>query len=330
MRRRGGPLLYWGSALCAGLVLLALTAPLLATAEPDEQLDPAAAFYRPPGTVLAAVRLVGGDWRLADRVERTAGGVRLERLGRVEELPAAAVANVTPAGVADSRRFLLGTDKFGRDLLSRMLYGARVSLAVGVVAMLVALTLGVAVGSAAALGGPVADMLLMRGADAVLAFPWLFLMIAIAALFRPGPVTMVLILGATGWMGISRLTRAELLVLKEREFVVAARAIGQRPFAILLRHLLPNALAPVLIQATLLVGNLILVESSLSFLGMGIQPPTPSWGNMIAEGREALDRAWWVATFPGIAIALAVIACNLLGEGLRDALDPRTRGEELR
>jgi peptide/nickel transport system permease protein len=322
--------LRWGIGLTALLLFVALAAPFLAPYDPDEQIDPAAGGYRPPGTVLPAVHLASGNWRLADRVERTSDGLRLERLGRVEELTAAEVLNLTPTGVADRRVYLLGSDLFGRDLLSRVLYGARVSLAIGLLAVAFALTLGVAAGSAAALGGPVVDAIVMRTVDALLAFPWLFLVIALVAFFRPDTVTLVVLLGASSWMGISRLTRAEILVLRQREFILAARAIGQTPFAILWRHLLPNALTPVLIQGTLLIGSLMLAESSLSFLGLGIQPPTPSWGNMIATGRDALSNGWWIATFPGAALTLAIIAFNLLGEGLRDALDPRNRIETAR
>jgi peptide/nickel transport system permease protein len=311
--------------MVALLLLVALLTPLLAPYDPAEQIDPAASLYRPPGTSLAAVHLRDGGWLLAERVQRTPEGVRLERLGRIEILPAAAVANLTPAGVADRRVFLLGSDKFGRDLLSRMIYGARVSLTVAIVSVLLALTVGVAVGSAAALGGPVIDGILMRTVDALLSFPSLFLLIVLAAIFNPSTPVIIVVLATGSWMGISRLIRAEILSLKNREFILAARAAGQKPFAILVRHLLPNAFTPALVQATVLVGQLILVESALSFLGLGIQPPTPSWGNMIAEGREALARAWWVATFSGAAIAFTVIAFNLLGDGLRDALDPRSR-----
>ncbi|HSN85331.1 MAG TPA: ABC transporter permease [Thermoanaerobaculia bacterium] len=317
--------LFWGGALAALLILVAAAAPLLAPYDPAEQLDPASAAFRPPGTKLAAVHLADGGWRLADRVERTETGLVLTRRGRTEELPASGVLNLTPEGVADRRAFLLGSDKFGRDVLSRLLYGTRISLAVSVISVLLALTLGVAVGSAAALGGPFVDTLLMRGVDALLSFPSLFLLIAIAALVDPGLWSMVVILGSLSWTTISRLIRAEILGLKNREFIVAARALGQHPLVILWRHLLPNAFTPVLIQTVLLMGSLILTESSLSFLGLGIQPPTPSWGNMISEGREALSFAWWIAVFPGAAIALAVIAWNLLGDGLRDALDPHSR-----
>jgi len=327
-RRSGRP---WGGLLRAGVILVgavvlaALAAPLLAPQDPNEQVDPAVAHDRPPGTVLAALHLADGSWRLAERVERTPTGLAVERLGRRETLAAGEVRNLTATGVADRRRFLLGSDRFGRDVLSRVLYGARVSLAVGCLAVLLAATLGVAVGSAAALGGPFVDALLMRTVDALLAFPWLFLLILLTALFRPTGWLVILFLGGTTWMGVSRLARAEILSLRQREFILAARSIGQRPLAILWHHLLPNALTPILVQSTLLLGNLILFEAALSFLGLGIGPPTPSWGNMISEGADVIATSWWVATFPGAALAVAVIAVNLLGEGLRDRLDPRTR-----
>jgi len=307
----------------AALVLVAIAAPWLAPYDPAEQLDPPAGHNRPPGTVLAAIHLADGVWRLADRARRTRDGLELERLGQVQELPAAQVLNLTANGVADRRVFLLGSDRFGRDLLSRLIYGARVSLAVGIVAAFLSLTLGVVVGSAAALSGPAIDAVLMRLVDALLAFPYLFLLLGAAAFFHPGTATTILILGCTAWAAISRLTRAEIASLKQREFILAARAMGQHPLATLWRHLLPNAFTPVLIQSTLLIGTLILLESSLSFLGLGIQPPTPSWGNLVSEGTNALVQAWWLATFPGAAIAVTVIAFNLLADGLRDTFDPR-------
>lgn len=306
------------------LCLTAAAAPLLAPYDPAEQLDPPAGAYRPPGTSLAVVELESGRFRLAERVERVGQTLHFERLGQSESYPVEEVRNATETGVAGRRIYLLGTDRFGRDILSRLLYGCRVSLVVGMLSVFLALTLGVAVGSLAALGGRLVDAVLMRGVDAVLAFPSLFLLLALAAFFRPGTWIIVVILGSTTWPLISRLARAEILSLKTRDFIVAARSIGLSPLAVWLRHLLPNALTSVLVQAVLLVGQLILAESALSFLGLGIQPPTPSWGNMVAEGREALRFAWWVAAFPGAAIALAVIAFNLLGDGLRDWLDPRT------
>ncbi len=322
MRNRN---LLWGAGLAGLLMLTMAAAPWLATYDPDEQLDPAASSFRPPGTSLAAVHLADGTWRLADRIERIPEGVRIERLGRTEVLPAGRVLNLTEDGVSDRRFYLLGSDRFGRDLWSRMLWGGQLSLAVGLLAALFSLVVGVTVGAAAALGGRWADVLLMRTVDAFLSLPWVPLLVTLSALFRPSTPALVLILAASAWMTISRLTRAELLSLKDREFILAARAIGQSPFAVFWRHLLPNAFTPVLVQTTLLVGQVILAESSISFLGMGIQPPTATWGNLVAEGRDSISWAWWIATFPGIAISLAVVSFNLLGDGLRDVMDPRTR-----
>jgi peptide/nickel transport system permease protein len=311
-------------ALAALLVGVALAAPLLAPYDPTAQVDPPVAQLRPPGTALAELHLADGRRLLADRVARTPEGLTVFRLGRREEYAAAAVTNLTAGGVADRRRFLLGSDRFGRDVLSRMLFGARVSLAVALASVALALTVGIATGAGAALGGRLADNVLMRLVDALLAFPSFFLVIAISAFFHSGGATVVVVLAATSWMETSRLARAELLSLERRDFVLAARATGEGPFAIFRRHLLPNAMAPLLVQGALLVGSLILAESSLSFLGLGIQPPTPSWGNMVSDGRDALVTAWWVSTFPGAALAVTVIAFNLLADGLRDALDPRS------
>jgi len=324
--RRTNALVAWGAALVGGVTLLALLAPWIAPYDPAEQLDAAGGRYRAPGALVHAVALRDGRWLLADEVERVPEGLRVERLGRAELLPAAAVANLTADGVADRRRFLLGSDGFGRDLWSRLVHGARVSLAVSLLAVGLALTVGLVVGSVAALGGPWADAVLMRGVDAMLAFPQLVLALAVAALFGASGWALVAVLGATGWMDMSRLARAELRGLRQRDFVLAARAVGEPPLRILRRHLLPNALTPVLVEAALRVGSLVLVEAALSFLGLGIQPPTPSWGNMVADGRDALHSAWWVAAFPGAAIALTVVGFNLLGDGLRQALDPRRAG----
>jgi peptide/nickel transport system permease protein len=263
---------------------------------------------------------------LAERVVRTPAGLVAYRLGRAESFSAAEVANLTDRGVQDRRRFPLGSDRFGRDVLSRTLYGTRVSLGIGLASVALAVTLGIAAGALAALGGRVADAVLMRLVDALLAFPSLFLVIAVSALFHSGGLAVVAVLAATSWMETSRLARAELLSLSRRDFVLAARSTGEGPAAIFFRHLLPNAMTPLVVQGALLAGSLILAESALSFLGLGIQPPTPSWGNMIADGRDLLVTAWWVSTFPGAALAVTVIAFNLLADGLRDALDPRARG----
>lgn len=315
----------WGLALAALLLALALGAPVLAPQDPNQQLDPAGARQLPPGSEVTVVRLRDGRTLFARSVAPEPSGqtLVLRRLDREERVPLAAVANLDGATVTERRRFLLGSDRFGRDLLSRIVYGSRVTLAVALPALALALTLGIAVGGAAALGGRLLDGLLMRVVDALLAFPALPLALALAALLRSTPATLILVLAAISWMSLARLVRAEVLSLKERDFVAAARAAGQRPVGIFLRHLLPNAWGPVLADSALRVGDLILIEAALSFLGLGVQPPTPSWGSMVAEGRDALQSAWWVAAFPGLAIALAVIACNLVADGLRDRLDPK-------
>jgi peptide/nickel transport system permease protein len=322
-RRRGNALLAVGGALLALLVAVALAAPLITPADPAEQLDPVAGRYLPPGSERFALTFGDGRSLLAERAEREGDEIAVVRLGHAERYPAAAVVDLRPDGRPRRRTFLLGTDRFSRDLWCRLVWGARVSLAVGLLAGILALSLGVAVGATAVVGGPIADGVLMRTVDAVISLPRLFLLLALVAFFRPGVVTVVLILGGTGWMTTSRLVRAEMLSLQQRDFVVAARAIGQTRLRILTRHLLPNALTPVLVQIGLLVGDVILAESTLSFLGLGIPPPTPSWGNLIADGSDRLIQAWWLATFPGLAIVLTVVAFNLLADGLRDALDPR-------
>lgn len=315
-----------GLALAALLAAVALFAPLLAPHDPDAQVDPAVGKVRPPGTALPEIRLRDGRRLLAEFVVRTPAGLAAYRLGRAESFSAAEVANLTDRGVQGRRRFPLGSDRFGRDVLSRTLYGARVSLGIGLASVALAVTLGIAAGALAALGGRVADTVLMRLVDALLAFPSLFLVIAVSALFHSGGLAVVAVLAATSWMETSRLARAELLSLSRRDFVLAARSTGEGPAAIFFRHLLPNAMTPLVVQGALLAGSLILAESALSFLGLGIQPPTPSWGNMIADGRDLLVTAWWVSTFPGAALAVTVIAFNLLADGLRDVLDPRARG----
>jgi peptide/nickel transport system permease protein len=317
--------LLYGAVLVGLMGLTVAAAPWLTPYDPDEQLDPASSSYRPPGTSLAAVHLADGSWRLVDRAERVPEGLRIEHRNRTEVLAVDQVLNLTPDGVADRRFYLLGSDRFGRDLWTRMLWGGRISLAIGLLAAAFSLLLGVAVGASAALGGRWVDGLLMRGVDAFLSIPTILLLVTLAAIFQPDTKALVVILAATSWTVISRLARAEILGLSQREFILAARAVGLHPFLIFWRHLLPNALPPVLIQTTLLVGQIILGESSLSFLGLGVQPPTATWGNLIAEGRESISFAWWIATFPGAAIAAAVIAFTLLGDGLRDVMDPRTR-----
>jgi len=219
----------------------------------------------------------------------------------------------------------MGTDKFGRDILSRVLYGARISLTIGFIAVGLSVTLGTAVGALAGYFGRWVDSVLMRFTDMMLSFPRLILLIVVIALFEPSIWLVVIVLGLTGWMSVARIVRGEVLSLREREFVQAARVLGMNDARIIGRHIIPNILAPVIVYTTLGIGNTILVEAALSFLGLGVQPPTPSWGNMISDGRDSLITAWWIATFPGLAIVATVTAFNLLGDGLRDAMDPRLR-----
>ena len=220
--------------------------------------------------------------------------------------------------------FPLGTDKFGRDLLSRILYGARISLTIGLVAVAIAVTLGTLLGALAGYFGGRTDWIVMRAVDVLSAFPRLFLVLTLIAIWGPSIWLIVSVLGATAWMGVARLVRAQILSIKEREFVQATRALGVPHARVILRHVLPNALSPVIVAASLMIGDVILTEAALSFLGLGVPPPTASWGNIVNLGRDDLLGAWWVATFPGLAIVLTVVSYNLLGDGLRDALDPRT------
>ncbi len=224
-----------------------------------------------------------------------------------------------------SKRHWLGTDQLGRDVLSRMLYGARVSLAVGFVSVGIAALIGVTVGAVAGYSGGAVDNAVMRLVDLMLVFPRFFLLLAVLAFLRPSIWTIMAVIGLTGWMSVARLVRAEFLALKEREFVLWSQSVGASGFRVIWRHILPNAMAPVLVAMTLGIPAAILTESGLSFLGLGVRPPYATWGNILNEGKDAIEIGWWLSVYPGVAILITVLSYNLFGEGIRDALDPRLR-----
>ena len=224
-----------------------------------------------------------------------------------------------------SARHLFGTDDLGRDVFTRMLYGAGISLKVGFVAVGIAVIIGTLLGAVSGYYGGIVDIVIMRFVDIMLCFPSFFLILAVIAFMEPSIFNIMAVIGFTSWMGITRLVRAEFLSLKERDFVLAVKAMGAGAPRIIFGHILPNAMAPVLVAATLGIASAVLTESALSFLGIGVQPPTPSWGNMLTQGQSVLGIAWWLSFFPGMAILVTVLGYNLLGEGIRDAIDPRLR-----
>ena len=226
---------------------------------------------------------------------------------------------------APCAEFPLGTDRLGRDVLSRLLYGGRVSLWVGFVAVGISISIGALLGLVSGYFGGLVDEIVMRFVDIMLCFPSFFLILAVVAFLEPSLFNIMVVIGLTSWMGVARLVRAETLTLREREFVSAARLAGTSTWRIMTRHILPNAMAPVTISAILGIGGAILIESGLSFLGLGVQPPQASWGNMLMDGKSVIEEASWLSLFPGLAILITVLGYTLLGESLRDFLDPRLK-----
>ena len=300
-----------GTLGLAALAFAAVAGPWF-TADPNAIVDARAAALLPPGATRVVLLRRDGTTIACEAVRRSGSQWIVTRAGREETLPAAEVVS------ARARRFWLGTDTVGRDVLARLLAGARVSLGVGALALAVALVLGIGVGLLAGWSGGVADALLMRFVDALLAVPMLFLLLFLAAVFRPSLGVLVLILGLSSWMGVARLVRGQVLSLKEREFVLAARALGASGWRIAFRHLLPNALTPIAQDGALRLGDLILVEAALSYLGLGAQPPTASWGTMVAEGQEVLATTWWLTMLPTALVALTVIAAALAADGVQE------------
>lgn len=247
-------------------------------------------------------------------------------------MAAPVLAPYDPAGI-DVKQILmgpslahpLGTDQLGRDVLSRMIWGSSISLKVGFIAVGISTVIGIALGAVSGYYGGWVDSVMMRFVDIMLCFPAFFLILAVIAFLEPSIWNIMAVIGITGWMGVARLVRSEFLSLKEREFVLSARALGASDMRIIFRHILPNAMAPVLVSATLGVAGAILTESALSFLGIGVQPPTPSWGNILTAGKDNIEIAWWLSLFPGLAILVTVLGYNILGEGIRDSLDPRLK-----
>jgi peptide/nickel transport system permease protein len=323
----GGP---WDARLAAGLLLVLVAATvLLGTCDVRPMLGlPARAPARTPWR-LAARRFAGN--RLAVVALWTVGALCLAAL------LAPIIAPFDPLAMDDvlQRRYLapsavhlFGTDEFGRDLFSRALYGGRVSLAIGVLAVAVAIAIGGVYGAISGFVGGVVDDVLMRGIDVITSFPTTFVLLLLVAMFEIDVAGMILVLGIISWPGTARYIRGEVLSLKEREFVEGARAIGLPGHRILVRHIIPSAMAPLLVNAALMVGMMVGAEAGLSFLGIGIRPPTATWGNMVGQGQDALLVAWWIAFFPGMLLTATVLAFNLLADGLRDALDPKTLGRK--
>jgi len=232
--------------------------------------------------------------------------------------------NVKAILLEPSMQHWMGTDGLGRDVLSRMLHGGRISLLVGLVAVGISTAIGILLGAVAGFYRGWIDAFIMRLVDVMLSIPSFFLILAVIAFLTPSIINIMIVIGLTSWMGVTRLVRAEFLSLSQREFVTASRTLGAKDVRLIFTHLLPNSLTPIIVSAVLGIAGAVLMESGLSFLGLGVQAPQASWGNILTDGKEYIQFAWWLSLFPGLAILITVLGYNLLGEGLRDALDPRS------
>lgn len=308
-----------------GAVLVALVALAAGSAlwphHPARSLDPAVAALAPPGSRFLALELADGRRLAADRI--LVEGDRLRLIAGTSERTIERRQLAAPDSPGEPLRFWLGSDRYGRDVVARLLAGARLSLAVGFAAVAVALVVGVPIGLAAGLARGGRAVTLIGVIETAQAFPRIFLLLVLVAVARPEPWTIVLVLGLTGWMPLARLVRAESRRIAASDYVLAARAAGVGRWRLALRHVLPNALAPVAVEASLGVAGAIASEATLSFLGYGVPPPAASWGRLIADGRDLLGVAPWISIAPGVALALTMLGCNLVAEGLRDRYDRR-------
>lgn len=304
--------------MIVALLVVALIAPMLASDRPIVFSGSGKIYFT--GVFDYPAELIGVDW---SNPEEKLGSINwaIWPPVRYSHTAYSLEHQLEPPG----REHLLGTDDTGRDVLARMIWGARVSMLVGFVAMGITVIIGIIVGSIAGYFGGWADMVILRVIEVVICFPSFFLILAILAFLPPSIFNIMIVIGITGWTGVARLIRGEFLKFRNQDFVVASRALGASHTRIIVRHIIPNAIAPVLVAATFGVAGAILTEAGLSFLGFGVPPPTPSWGAILSKSQDFIEIAWWLTIFPGIAIFITITAFNLAGEGFRDAIDPRMK-----